>query len=65
MTQPKLTYYGTVSDGRLKLSDRKRYDNEIKNFEGKRIEITVQRARNGENVSARELGKAVKEKAGL
>ena len=44
MSSIKLTYYGTVNEGVLKLSDRKRFDNELRNFEGKRIELVVQRA---------------------
>jgi len=37
----KLLCTGTVSDGQLKLSDRKRFDTDIKQFEGKRVEVVV------------------------
>ncbi len=49
----KLNYLGGVQDGVLKLSDRKRFDQDIKQFEGKRIEVTIQKAKknrsNGQN----------------
>lgn len=40
----KLLHLGTVSDGRLKLSDRKRFDTDIKQFEGKRVEVVISKA---------------------
>jgi len=40
-----MTYYGGVSDGVLKISDRKRFDSEIKMFEGKRVEISIKKSK--------------------
>jgi len=40
----KLLHTGTVSDGQLKLSDRKRFDQDIKQFEGKRVEVVISKA---------------------
>ena len=41
----KLSYLGTVSDGRLKLSERKQFDKDLIQFEGKRIELTLAKAK--------------------
>lgn len=40
----KLLCTGTVSDGRLILSNRKRFDEDIKQFEGKRVEVVISKA---------------------
>ncbi len=37
----KLLVTGSVSDGRLILSNRKRFDDDIKQFEGKRVEVVI------------------------
>lgn len=43
---PRLTYFATFENGSLKISDRTRFANELTKFyEGKRIEITVQKAK--------------------
>jgi hypothetical protein len=39
----KLTYYGSVENGTLKLSERKRFDSDLKLFEGQRVEVTVEK----------------------
>ena len=39
----KLTYFGKVENGVLKLRARKQFDEDIKNFEGKDVEITLER----------------------
>lgn len=39
---PKLTYYGNVTDGALKIIRRKEFDHAVRQFEGKQIEITIQ-----------------------
>jgi hypothetical protein len=41
----KLTHYGTVSEGKLKISNRQRFDQDIQQLEGKRVEITIQKAK--------------------
>lgn len=46
----RLTYYGSVRDGVLKVSHRKRLDEEVKAFEGKRVEITIQRAKKSKSL---------------
>ena len=40
----KLIYYGTVQDGRLHLSHRKQFDIDLKQYEGKRVEIVLTKA---------------------
>lgn len=40
----KLLHTGTVSDGRLILSNRKRFDLDITQFEGKRVEVVISKA---------------------
>ncbi len=40
----KLLHTGTVSDGRLILSNRKRFDLDIAQFEGKRVEVVISKA---------------------
>jgi len=42
---PKLTYFGRVDSGKLILTNRARFDQELPLFEGKRVEITVQKAK--------------------
>jgi len=42
---PKLTYFGRVESGKLILTNRARFDQELPLFEGKRVEITVQKAK--------------------
>ncbi len=41
----KLTYYGTVENGILKISNRKMYEKDISQYEGKRMELTIQKAK--------------------
>lgn len=41
----KFTYYGKVTDGKLTIIDRPKFEGEIKSFEGKRVEITLQKAK--------------------
>lgn len=41
----KLTYFGKVENGVLKLRNRKQFDEDIKFFEGKDVEITFERKR--------------------
>lgn len=41
----RLTYYGSVVEGKLKISHRARLNDEVKRFEGKRVEITIQKAK--------------------
>lgn len=45
MDNQKVTVYGGVQDGKLKLSDLKRFDNDLKIFEGKRVEVTIKKAK--------------------
>lgn len=45
MSELKLTYFATVNEGRLKISNRKQFDNDIKSFEGKRVEICIKKAK--------------------
>lgn len=40
----KLLHTGTVSDGRLIISNRKRFDEDVKQFEGKRVEVVISKA---------------------
>lgn len=37
----KLLVTGSVSDGRLILTNRKRFDEDVKQFEGKRVEVVI------------------------
>lgn len=41
----KLTYFGKVTDGKLNLRNRKQLAEELKQFEGKDVEITIDRKR--------------------
>lgn len=41
----KITVFGTVSDGVLKLSNRKQFDADLRQFEGVRVELTVSKAK--------------------
>ena len=41
----KLTYFGRVENGLLKLRNRKQLSEELKQFEGKDVEITFERKR--------------------
>lgn len=41
----KITVYGTVSDGVLKLSHRKQFNEDLKQFEGLRVELVISRAK--------------------
>lgn len=45
MNNEKITAFGGVEDGKLKLSYRKQFDQDIKLFEGKRVEITIRKAK--------------------
>ena len=47
----KLTHYGTVQDGTLKLSNRKQFDRDIAQFEGKRVEVVLQVAKKRRSIS--------------
>lgn len=40
----KLLYLGTVDSGRLKISNRKQFDEDLKQFEGKRVELVLSKA---------------------
>jgi hypothetical protein len=37
----KLTYFGTVNQGVLRITNRKRFDSDLQNFEGKQVELTL------------------------
>jgi len=41
----KITALGTVDDGILKISNRKQFDQDIKQYEGKRVEMVIQVAK--------------------
>jgi hypothetical protein len=41
----KLTYFGKVENGKLNLRNRKQLAEELKQFEGKDVEITIERKR--------------------
>ena len=40
----KLTYFGQVESGQLKLSNRKQFDKDLTQYEGKRVQIELSRA---------------------
>ncbi len=40
----KLLYLATVDSGRLKISNRKQFDDDLKQFEGKRVELVLSKA---------------------
>lgn len=40
----KLLYLATVDSGRLKISNRKQFDEDIKQFEGNRVELVLSKA---------------------
>lgn len=44
MTQ-RYTYYGEVTDGKLKIHRAKEFQAVIKEFEGRKVEVTIQRKR--------------------
>lgn len=41
----KVTAFGGVESGKLKLSLRKQFDKDIRQFEGKRVQLTIQKAK--------------------
>ena len=45
MSAPKFTYYSNVKDGQLQMNIRKVFAHNLQHFEGKRVEITLTRAK--------------------
>lgn len=46
----KLTYFGKVENGKLKLRNRKQFDEDIRHFEGKDVELTFERKRSKRSI---------------
>jgi hypothetical protein len=47
----KLTYFGTVNQGVLRITNRKRFDSDLQNFEGKQVELTICRKKKKRSLS--------------
>lgn len=51
MKQPTITYFGHVDDGMLKIRQRRQFDDDLRMFNGKDVEITVKIKRSKRSIS--------------